>query len=168
MLVRAIKTLIRWVADPPWPRELSLYACLGLAAYALFDATQAAGTPSPVSFAWQVGLPLADKWVHLAGYGAVALSGCQALVPRVIRGAAPPRGISGRLSAVLNKVAPQPVLAAIAVGLFSTMVAFAAEVIQANLGRGRSGELEDAIVSGLGAAIAVVAFLLSRALRQQV
>jgi len=179
-----LRRIIRSFSHPPLPRWVSLLAAVGLAAYALYDAAQASGSRSPAAVVSAWGIPLADKWVHIAGYGAVALLLCQGLIGR--DGSGLPKAVaavSGRMVAVSKQMAARVsgrrlavadpnqaweasawsvIWATLALVLLSTALSAVAELIQQSAGLGRSPELEDVLASGLGAAMAGVGFLVCR------
>jgi hypothetical protein len=157
-----------------------------LAAYALYDAAQPGRPESPAAVLSGWGIPLADKWVHICGYGAVCLLWCQGLIAR--DGGGLPKAVaavSGRLAAVSGRLSARfsgrmgavpdvareqawkaraidVIWAAVAIALLATAVSAGAELMQLWAGQGRSPELEDILASALGAGMAGTAFLVCR------
>lgn len=186
----ALRSIFRSFAHPPWPRWVSLLVAVGLGAYAIWDAFQPPSPSSPVSIVAGAGVPLADKWVHICAYGLLTLTALQGLIgrdgaglaARVVQVSGRLAAVSGRMAGVSHRLASAmsgrrgavlsshqhqvgfaPVIwASLAVALLAIGVAVAAEVIQHAAGLGRAGEVADALVSALGAGLAVVGFLFCR------
>lgn len=181
----SVRTIIRTFSHPPLPRWLSLAVGAGLVAYALYDASQPGRPDSPAALVSAWGIPLADKWVHICGYGAVCLLWCQALIGR--DGSGLPRAVSvlsGRLAAVSGRLAARVsgrmaavpeaesrawqaravdvMWAVLEIVLLATAFSAVAELIQLVADQGRSPELEDIVASGLGAGMAGTGFLVCR------
>lgn len=181
----SVRPVIRAFSHPPLPRWVSLVAGVALVAYALYDASQPGRPDSPAALVSGWGIPLADKWVHICGYGAVCLLWCQALIGR--DGSGLPRAVSvlsGRLAAVSVRLAARVsgrmaavpeaesrawksravdvIWAVVAISLVATAFSGLAELIQLVADRGRSPEFEDIVASGLGAGMAGTGFLVCR------